>query len=190
MNKNTKTNHAKRAMNLAVLGSVALLTSVFSMPIYQAHADSDKCSKYSGSGSVITDFSSATLVCVSKSAALATLGMEASDPDDPKTTLCHIPPGNASAKHTISVSQSAVPAHMAHGDVMNACSGWADESYVDSLSSCTAIEGGVASAGVWLPENAISDAPSLNSYVAQIQAGNFTGHPDSSGESYREISGE
>ena len=33
-----------------------------------------------------------------------------------KVTICHIPPGNPSNAHTITISSSAVPAHQAHGD--------------------------------------------------------------------------
>jgi hypothetical protein len=38
-----------------------------------------------------------------------------------KVTICHIPPGNPSNAHTITVSQHAVAAHMAHGDTMGEC---------------------------------------------------------------------
>ena len=38
-----------------------------------------------------------------------------------KVTICHIPPGNPAAQHTISVSSSAVPAHLAHGDYLGSC---------------------------------------------------------------------
>ena len=36
-------------------------------------------------------------------------------------TLCHAPPGNPDAAHTISVGAPAVPAHLAHGDTEGAC---------------------------------------------------------------------
>lgn len=36
-------------------------------------------------------------------------------------TLCHVPPGNPDAAHTVSVGAPAVPAHLAHGDVEGAC---------------------------------------------------------------------
>ena len=36
-------------------------------------------------------------------------------------TICHIPPGNPSAKKTITVGESAWPAHQAHGDTEGAC---------------------------------------------------------------------
>ena len=39
----------------------------------------------------------------------------------PKVDICHIPPGNPGAAHTIRVSPSAVPAHLAHGDYRGAC---------------------------------------------------------------------
>lgn len=38
-----------------------------------------------------------------------------------KVDICHIPPGNPSNAHTINVSKSAVPAHLAHGDKLGPC---------------------------------------------------------------------
>jgi hypothetical protein len=38
-----------------------------------------------------------------------------------KVDICHIPPGNPSNAHTITVSTSAVKAHLAHGDTMGEC---------------------------------------------------------------------
>jgi len=44
------------------------------------------------------------------------------DPDG-KVTICHIPPGNPENEHEITVSLSAVPAHLAHGDRLFTCGG-------------------------------------------------------------------
>jgi hypothetical protein len=38
-------------------------------------------------------------------------------------TICHIPPGNPSNAHTITISVNALPAHLAHGDYIGACAG-------------------------------------------------------------------
>jgi hypothetical protein len=38
-----------------------------------------------------------------------------------KVEICHIPPGNPANQHTIRISESAVPAHLAHGDVLGLC---------------------------------------------------------------------
>ena len=38
-----------------------------------------------------------------------------------KVLICHIPPGNPEHPITISVSQNAVPAHLAHGDTEGPC---------------------------------------------------------------------
>jgi hypothetical protein len=38
-----------------------------------------------------------------------------------KVLICHIPPGNPDNAHTISVDESAVPAHLAHGDTLGPC---------------------------------------------------------------------
>ena len=40
---------------------------------------------------------------------------------DGKVTICHIPPGNPSARHTITVGESAWSAHRGHGDQRGAC---------------------------------------------------------------------
>lgn len=40
-----------------------------------------------------------------------------------KTVICHIPPGNPAAAHTIEVGNAAVPAHLNHGDYVGPCSG-------------------------------------------------------------------
>ncbi|KAG7372703.1 SMP-30/gluconolaconase/LRE-like domain containing protein [Nitzschia inconspicua] len=39
----------------------------------------------------------------------------------PKVEICHIPPGNPQNSHTITVSQNAVKAHLAHGDTLGPC---------------------------------------------------------------------
>ncbi len=39
----------------------------------------------------------------------------------PKTEICHIPPGNPDNFQTIVVSINALPAHLAHGDLVGAC---------------------------------------------------------------------
>jgi hypothetical protein len=38
-----------------------------------------------------------------------------------KITICHIPPGNPNNPQTISISRSALPAHLAHGDQVGDC---------------------------------------------------------------------
>ena len=38
-----------------------------------------------------------------------------------KVDVCHIPPGNPSNFHTISVNENALAAHLAHGDIEGAC---------------------------------------------------------------------
>jgi len=38
-----------------------------------------------------------------------------------KVLICHVPPGNPPNAHEICVGQSAVPAHLAHGDFLGEC---------------------------------------------------------------------
>jgi hypothetical protein len=43
-----------------------------------------------------------------------------------RVTICHIPPGNASARKTITIGASAWDAHRRHGDHRGACGGRGD----------------------------------------------------------------
>lgn len=64
-----------------------------------------------------------------------------------KVTLCHVPPGNPLQAHAISVSPSAVNAHLSHGDYLGQCHVCAPGSTVscyggpagtDGVGACTA----------------------------------------------------
>ncbi len=48
-----------------------------------------------------------------------TLALERQEHD--KVEICHIPPGNPDNARTIMVSQSALAAHLAHGDYEGEC---------------------------------------------------------------------
>ncbi len=41
--------------------------------------------------------------------------------DQEQVTICHIPPGDPDARHTIVVGEPAVQAHLAHGDELGTC---------------------------------------------------------------------
>jgi len=41
--------------------------------------------------------------------------------NEEKVTICHIPPGNPDNRHMITVGESAVPAHVSHGDYVGTC---------------------------------------------------------------------
>jgi len=198
MNTNIRTMKAKKGISLMVLGGVALLTAAFALPMQQAFA---ACSKSSGgttatnstSSSVSGNTGSSTLICVSRTSALTTLGLGSSSANgnsSSKATICHIPPGNPDQKMTLSVGQSSVPAHLDHGDSLGSCDDLQTQAYVESLPSCTAMGSGSTEPGVWLPENTVADDTSLNAYLAQVQGGSVSGQPDSLASSYREISGQ
>ena len=73
----------------------------------------------------------------------------ACDPaDTKKTTVCHIPPGNPANAHTICVGNSAVPAHIDHGDFLGTCScGGGDGSGSDGSGSGSGSGGGGGGTG-------------------------------------------
>ena len=41
--------------------------------------------------------------------------------DRENVVICHIPPGNPDRRHTIAVSEAAIDAHLAHGDLLGEC---------------------------------------------------------------------
>ncbi|MES2589619.1 MAG: hypothetical protein V4622_11620 [Bacteroidota bacterium] len=49
---------------------------------------------------------------------LLTFVLLSAQSEDKKVTLCHIPPGNPSNNHLISISANAVDEHLHHGDKM------------------------------------------------------------------------
>src|SRR5262249_31296826 len=53
-----------------------------------------------------------------------------------RVKVCHKPPGNPANFHTISVGQSAVPAHLAHGDLLGDCSQFCS-ALCDDGNACT-----------------------------------------------------
>jgi hypothetical protein len=75
----------------------------------------------------------------------------------PKVNVCHIPPGNPSNAHSISVGPSAVPAHLAHGDhlasaevcdgIDNDCDGTVDNDPGGVGQACTVGVGACAETG-------------------------------------------
>jgi len=45
----------------------------------------------------------------------------AKEEKEEKVTICHIPLGNLTAKHTLTIGKSALEAHLAHGDAIGVC---------------------------------------------------------------------
>ncbi len=39
----------------------------------------------------------------------------------PKIVICHVPPGNPDNTHAIEININALPAHLAHGDLIGDC---------------------------------------------------------------------
>lgn len=70
-------------------------------------------------------------------AGLATALVTAAFAGQSKVTICHIPPGNPANAHEITVSASAVAAHLKHGDVRGECA----PACAENGSTCTADAG-------------------------------------------------
>jgi subtilisin-like proprotein convertase family protein len=69
-----------------------------------------------------------------------------------KVTICHFPPGNSAARHTIEVSAAALPAHcMNHGDTCGPC----DEGEAAMADDMEVAVGGSSSLG----QNRTNNAP-------------------------------
>ena len=57
----------------------------------------------------------------------------ASATEEQKVTICHVPPGNPTNAHTIEVGESAVPAHLEHGDSLGECAPCPTEASLTSV---------------------------------------------------------
>jgi len=82
---------------------------------------------------------------------------------DHKQAVCHIPPGNPDNAHTIVVDDSAVPAHLAHGDSLGPCPeepGPPDDQYEEKVLICHIPPGN--------PENAHTISVSVNAVPAHL----------------------
>jgi hypothetical protein len=64
--------------------------------------------------------SGAAAVALTLVQGLAFSGSAAADPEA-KVLICHIPPGNPANAHEIIVAESAVNAHLDHGDTLGPC---------------------------------------------------------------------
>lgn len=75
-----------------------------------------------------------SLITLALIALLAVFG--AASAQAAKVDVCHIPPGNPDNWHTITVSERAEPAHLAHGDLAGSCVANC-ESLCDDGNACT-----------------------------------------------------
>lgn len=91
------------------------------------------------------------------------------DPNTGKITICHTPPGNPANAHTISVSQNALSAHVAHGDGLLPCAvGDTDtpivcEGYDNQIAACGADSAGAKATSVRLGGSLIANNVTVNS---------------------------
>jgi len=191
-----------RGISLMFVAGAAWLAGSFVMPTDSLAGSCSRGSSASSNGSynsnaanmaVLTDFSSATLVCVSRSTVLDTMGYDQGHGNVARNVqVCHVPQGAPEARHTIIVDQSAVSALLAQGDSLGMCPNWVSESYLEDLPGCSTIDAGghAVVVGVWMPNSAQGDGASLNAYFTQVQAGSLSGRPASASYAYREIYGQ
>lgn len=64
------------------------------------------------------------------------LGPSVAPAGNAKVEVCHIPPGNPDNFHTITISENALPAHLAHGDLPGPCDANC-EALCDDGDACT-----------------------------------------------------
>jgi len=177
-----------KPISVMLFGSVAWVISAIALPVYQMHMGQDYSDNMNDS--VITlayaedknssedtsssyDFSSAALVCISKSLVLSTLGFSSEGDDESED-------GESDGVRSETVNTS----------------------YINSLPNCT-VFGDSSVAGIWVPFEVVIrpsseyDSVSLNSamtgaYFNQLAAGvaGLSGTPSNSTmKSQREISG-
>jgi len=168
--------------------------------------DEDKSEdKSKDESSVSYDFSAATLVCVSRTTVLTTLGLsseseEGKSDDEAKSDESK---SDDSAKSDDSSSDDSAKSDdeskdddKSKDDESKDSSSEVTQTFIESLAGCTALTSGGTTNGVWVPDTAVDSAGSLDSaavsaYFTQVASGSNSGQPaDSSMESYREIRGQ
>ncbi len=75
-----------------------------------------------------------------------------------KVTICHIPPGNPAAKHTIVVGAPAVRVHLAHGDYLGRCAG---DNGNETMSGNETSPGNQSTGNVTIPGNQTNQTVNL-----------------------------
>lgn len=106
---------------------------------------------------------------------------------DGPVDLCHFPPGNPAAAHTITVGPSAVKAHQGHGDTLGACPPYLQTKFDDfSIGISIFVIGDTGEISIW--GNCVGEEcqPVLVTTVTQIininQVIIFTGGSDDDDE--------
>ncbi|HJR52389.1 MAG TPA: hypothetical protein VJ982_01615, partial [Gemmatimonadota bacterium] len=110
-------------------------------------------------------------------------------------TLCHVPPGNPDAAHTVDVGAPSVPAHLAHGDTEGACADDTEEDPEDPDDTDGESEGEkalVCHAPPGNPDNAVTIEVGASSVPAHLAHGDTEGacEGDAPGEEDPEGEGE
>lgn len=93
-------------------------------------------------------------------------------------TLCHVPPGNPDAAHTVDVGAPSVPAHLAHGDTEGACAGDTEEDPEEPDDTDGESEGEkalVCHAPPGNPDNAVTIEVGASSVPAHLAHGDTEG---------------
>ncbi len=92
-----------------------------------------------------------------------------------KVTICHIPPGNPDNAHTIEIDESALAAHLAHGDSEEACE---PDYYCPSNPKVT-----ICHIPPGNPDNSHTITISENALAAHLAHGDYEGACGDSGSS-------
>lgn len=79
------------------------------------------------------------------------------DRDGDKITICHIPPGNPSARRTLTVGEAAWSAHEGHGDHRGACNRGGSNQGSRRFNELDTNNDGVISMGEWRGDRAAFD---------------------------------
>lgn len=181
-----------------MIGSNGLMAKAGNLVVAQAFADDSESTDISGSsgtGSGSGSGSSDCLVCVdtssiSSSAFSSSSSSESdskskSDNSSHKVSICHYS-GNSGNQVTLSIDDSAVPAHLALGDTYGDCS--------NTIPTCAALTGSGTVTGIWVPSSAVGNDTALNTYFADIQSGTSSNlqacSAANASQSYRDIHGQ
>lgn len=88
---------------------------------YDALPEVDEHALYAALGSLVVPLSYLGTIPDDPNAPFTGDGEDGGKGKDKKVVICHVPPGNPDNAHTIEVAESAVAAHLDHGDSLGSC---------------------------------------------------------------------
>ena len=144
-------------------------TGVFFLPLVETRNAAGKVEHYAVQMKTVSP-SSANLVISSKTLLTSTANNPSLRKKADKVAVCHIPPGNPAAAHTINISMNGYEnGHKKHGDTLGACGSSSSDDQGGTGDGDTGTDGSDNTGGDGTGGDGIVTAYSISGYVRDIK---------------------